>query len=244
MTDVLNYGGGRQTVAMCLLVERDILPRPDYIIAADTGREVATTWAYLDQHIRPRMTALGLDVIIASHDLATVDLYGQNDDLLIPVWTQTGRFPTYCSSEWKARVVQRKLRELGVTSATSWIGFSFDERKRVKGGDRAPWLRSYPLLDLMLTRSDCEQIILSAGLPLPHKSRCFICPHQTDDEWAEVKTNSDEWARAVALDDELRDADERGGVYLHHSRRPLAEADLIEKRGAPGRQCGLGLCFV
>jgi len=244
MPQVLSYGGGKQTVALCLLVERGILPRPDYIMAADTGREVQTTWHYLDEHIRPRMAALGLPVIIAGHDLASVDTHGHNGDLLLPVWTDTGRLSTYCSTEWKARVIQRKLREMGLTTATNWIGFSWDERKRVKGDDRGPWFRSYPLLDLMLTRADCEAIITSAGLPLPHKSRCFICPHQDDHEWAEVKANPDEWAQAVALDDELHDADERGGVYLHHSRVPLRDAELTERQPADGRQCGLGLCFL
>ena len=49
----------------------------------------------------------------------------------------------------------------------------------------------------------------------------------------------------MALDEELRDADERGGVYLHAQRVPLADADLdVEDRNAPTRQCGLGMCFV
>lgn len=37
--EILNYGGGRQTVAMCILIKRGVLPRPDHIIIADTGRE-------------------------------------------------------------------------------------------------------------------------------------------------------------------------------------------------------------
>src|SRR5205823_5953839 len=44
---VLAYGGGTQTVGMCLLVGTGSLPRPDRIVMADTGREVRSTFAYL-----------------------------------------------------------------------------------------------------------------------------------------------------------------------------------------------------
>jgi hypothetical protein len=246
MTQILNYGGGRQTIAMCALVATGRMPRPDYAIAADTGREVATTWQYAREHAVPLLARVGLDLHIAPHDLATVDLYGKNGDLLVPVFTETGKLPTYCSTEWKARVVARYARTvLGVTGPiTNWIGFSFDERQRVKGEDG----RRYPLLDLMLTRADCERIITEAGLPLPRKSRCKMCPHQGNDEWLEIYDQPAEWAEAVAVDEELRDADERGGVYLHQSRRPLRDltrADLDRAQPKePSRQCGLGLCFV
>jgi hypothetical protein len=32
---VLNYGGGRQTVAICILIARGILPKPDRIVIAE-----------------------------------------------------------------------------------------------------------------------------------------------------------------------------------------------------------------
>lgn len=246
MTEILSYGGGMQTIAMCVLVAQGKLPRPDYVIAADTGREIPFTWEYAREHAAPLLRSAGLDLHIAPHDLATVDLYGRNGDLLMPVFTATGKLQTYCSNEWKARVVARYARRvLGVTDEmTNWIGFSLDERKRVKGDAG----RRYPLLDLMLTRQDCVAIVESAGLPLPRKSRCKMCPHQTPDEWLEVYDQPDQWTEAVAIDDEVREADDRGGVFLHESRKPLAlltrEEIAAQRQREPSRQCGLGLCFV
>ena len=243
MVDILNYGGGVQTVAMCVLVATERLPRPDYVIAADTGREMPTTWEYAEAHAWPLLARVGLDLHIASHDLATVDTHGHNGDLLLPAFTTTGKLQTYCSNEWKARVVARYARRmLNVEGPiTNWIGFSLEEARRVKGDAG----RRYPLLDLMLTRADCERIIVDAGLPLPSKSRCWMCPHQTNAEWREVRERPDLWRQAIDLDVEIRDADERGGVWLHRSLRPLAEAPLEQESGrAVGRQCGLGLCFV
>lgn len=241
MPDILNYGGGVQTIAMCVLVARGILPAPDAIIVADTGREMPTTWEYLETHARPLLSPLPIH--IAGHDLATVDTHGKNGDLLLPAFTKTGKLQTYCSTEWKRRVVERYARRtLGmVGELTHWIGFSLEERKRVKGNDG----RRYPLLDLLMTRADCERIIREAGLPLPHKSRCWMCPHQTNAEWREVQADPALWAQAVELDVEIRDADDRGGVWLHRSLIPLEQAPLDKESGRDvGQQCGLGLCFV
>lgn len=245
-TTVLGYGGGVQTVAMCLLVGAGVLPRPDRVVMADTGREVASTVAYLDDYLRPYLAPLGLDVEIAGHDRATVDLYGTNGDLLVPAFTPTGKLPTFCSNEWKQRVVERHLRASGVTAATTWIGFSLDEQKRIKGTGDGPWRRSYPLVDLMLTRTDCEAAITARGWPLPKKSRCWCCPHQSNAEWRELRdTAPEEFALATTLDDEIRAADFGGGVYLHQSRVPLAAADLdAPDRREPARQCGLGTCWL
>ncbi len=247
MPDVMSYGGGVQTIAMCVLVAEDVLSRPARIVAADTGREVQSTWDYLSEIAEPMLARVGLTVEVAPHSLSTVDLYAKNGDLLLPVFTETGKLPTFCSIEWKARVVQRHLRATGIEAANLWIGFSLEEKKRVKSQPDGPWQRSYPLLDLYLTRADCEQIIQRAGFPIPQKSACFMCPHRTNEEWRAVRDQyPDQWSEAIRLDAEIREADERGGVYLHRSLLPLDQVDLDapEKLGAPERQCGMGMCFV
>src|SRR5574343_981868 len=116
-----------------------------------------TTWEYADQYMRPLLASVGLELHIAPHTLATVDLYSGNSDLLVPAFTDTGKLPTYCSTEWKQRVVWRYARKvLGCnTNMINWIGFSLDEVKRIKNEDG----RRYPLVELMLTRADCEYLI-------------------------------------------------------------------------------------
>jgi hypothetical protein len=243
MTEILSYGGGTQTIAMCVLVAQGKLPKPDYIIAANTGREMPTTWEYADEIARPLLASVGLELHVAPHTLATRDLYSSNGDLLVPVYTETGKLPTFCSGEWKARVVGRYARSLGIATAemVTWIGFAFDESKRIKDTTG----RRFPLVDLMLTSEDCRHIIQDAGFPLPYKSRCYMCPHQHNAEWREVRANLELWRQAIELDEELRENDERGGVYLHASRKPLAVADIdAQDRNEPNRQCAFGLCFI
>lgn len=247
---VLSYGGGRQTVALCVLIRRGILPRPDRIVIADTGRENPMTWAYLAAHVRPLLAEIGLGVEVAGHELATVDLYAKNGDLLMPLHTPTGKLPGFCSDEWKRRVIARYLR--GVRGEM-WIGFSLDERRRVArmaaNNDRRGWEPRFPLVELMLTSADCEKVVRDAGLPATHRSSCWMCPHKSNAEWRVIRDEHPaEWAMACDLDDELREYDRdngRPGVWLHHSRVPLREADLDTPEPAEtARQCGLGLCFV
>ncbi len=108
-----------------------------------------------------------------------------------------------------------------------WLGFSFDEQRRATGKAHRNWLTpSYPLIDLRMNREWCLRIIREAGLPEPPKSRCWCCPHQNAKEWREVAANPEEWAKAVQLDSDIREADERGGLFLHKDRKPLALVDL------------------
>jgi hypothetical protein len=140
-------------------------------------------------------------------------------------------------------VVERYARRvLGLQGPlTHWIGFSLDERKRVKNHSQ----RRYPLIEFALSRVDCLRIIADEGLPPPPKSRCWMCPHQHNAEWREVRERPELWQQAIELDHEVRDNDERGGVFLHAQRVPLEQADLeADDRKEPSRQCGLGMCFI
>jgi hypothetical protein len=260
MIDVLSYGGGRQTVAMCHLIARGIVERPDRVVIADTGREKGSTWSYADAHVRPLLRPLGLEIEVAPHSLATVDLFARNGDLLMPLYTPTGKLSAYCSNEWKQRVVRRHLRATGTDGACCWIGFAVDESDRIKerttrrgqlDGDEPPakWPDRYPLAELMLTKANCRRIIEDAGWPLPPPSSCWMCPNMPNAEWREVRANRPaEFEAACRLDEDLRAEDlarGHGGVWLHASRLPLRVADLdAPDRREESRQCGLGMCFL
>lgn len=140
MKTVWSYGGGKQSVAIAALIVQGELPKPDLIVMADTGRERSSTWRYLDDWIRPILSQQGLEVHIAPHSLSTVDLWrgeivdGEGKEtLLIPAFTtltktgEVAKLPTYCSNEWKRRVVMRWLKAQGIDRAEMWLGISRDE---------------------------------------------------------------------------------------------------------------------
>jgi PP-loop superfamily ATP-utilizing enzyme len=246
---VFNYGGGRQTVAMCIMIAKGVLPKPDIIVIADTGRENPSTWEYLETHMRPLMREHGLEIHIASHELSKVDLHDRLGNLQLPVFTKTGKMKHFCSTEWKKRVVRRYLRQQGIAGGTQWLGLAFDEKKR--------WTRVHnrvdkgyrilcPLVDLMINTQACLEIIKAANLPIPHHSSCFMCPNKRNAEWRHIKDNyPEEWQKAIEIDREIRLMDRENGVFLHYSLKPLEEADLAPDEGDKVmQQCSLGVCFV
>lgn len=196
--------------------------------------------------MQPALAAIDKRVEVAPHTLSGDDLYANNGDLLIPVYTSTGKLPTFCSSKWKERVIQRWLRANGCESCECWIGYSKDEQERANRKDELQWYtRRYPLLELGLSRADCRVIIEDYGWPIPLKSACWMCPNQDDDGWHEMKLYSPEdFQKAVELENEIRQWD--GEVWLHEERKPLAEIEFVpgRKRARTGAlQCSFG-CFL
>jgi len=246
---VFNYGGGRQTVAMCIMIAKGVLPKPDAIIMADTGRENPSTWEYLETHMRPLMREHGLEIEVASHDLSTVDLYSHKGTVLMPVHTKTGKFSAYCSGEWKRNVMDRYLRSKGLTGGTRWLGLAFDETRRwsrLHNRQDGKWLIRCPLVDLMLNTEACLETIKASGFPIPHHSSCWMCPHKRNAEWRNIRDNyPEEWQKAIQLDEEVRMQDKEKAMWLHHSRVPLAEANIdTDESKKVVQQCTLGVCFV
>lgn len=234
---VWSYGGGTQSIAIAQLVARARLPRPDRIVIADTGYEFKKTWEYTEQYVAPMLAKIGLTIEIAPHSLATVDLYGKNGDLLIPAYDATKvdekgnhvKLPTFCSNEWKTRVVRRYIggAEANPDGVIMWLGMSIEEIGRMKKSG-LDWCKNHwPLvLNVPMTRNECRDMILAAGLPLPIKSRCKMCPHQGDDEWIEVQQEPEEWQEAIQIDEQIYASH---GVRLHRSGKPLSVVQLIPR---------------
>lgn len=241
-----SYGGGVQSAAIAVLIREGVLPMPDLSVIADTGRERRTTWQYLDEVIRPYLAPVGVTIEVAPHSLATKDLYAADGLTLMPAFTTEGRLPTYCSGYWKLSVVDRWLRSKGVEDCDCWIGFSIDELRRVSKQDRKKWLRlAFPLIDRMINRVMCVRLIEGAGLPLPRKSRCYQCPHQNEEEWAETLADPVDGPLAIACDEEVRANDPEGkGLYLHYSRVPLRLVGSGRGVQTPLAPCEGGLCWT
>jgi hypothetical protein len=240
---VWSYGGGVQSVAIAVLVASGKLPCPDLAAIADTSREGTATWQYLSKYVLPLLSGIGLQIEIAPHSLATVDLYAHNGDLLLPMYTASSKFPTFCSSEWKEYVMMRWARQQGVKSCDVWLGFSHDEIRRAKPGRKKWFRRKFPLIDLMISRATCWQIIQDAGLPIPAKSACWCCPHRNNSEWRYLRDEQpDDWAKAIGLEELVRKQDSE--IWLHRDRVLLPDVDIDSGNFQDVGQCSLGYCFV
>lgn len=246
MTIVWSYGGGTQTAAIAVLILQGRLPRPDLIVMADTAREVTATHEYLSNVVRPA----GLDVTVIGQEWATQGLVDKHGMPLPPVFTRInggklGQTRTYCSNEWKARVIDRWLRSQGVKKHDRWLGISTNEIERMKP-DPSKWCHLvYPLIELVpMNRAACVALVEGYGWPTPPKSRCWMCPMQSSQEWRHLKIDEPEnFERALALEGELRARDP--DVYLHRLGLPLAEAvEQTEQQPGLFDGCDSGYCMV
>lgn len=255
-TDVWSFGGGTQSIAIAVLIAQGRLPKPKHVIFADTGREATETMEYFNANVKPIFDNCGMTLEIAPHGLATVDLYSNKNELLIPAYTENGMLGGFCSNEWKQRVVSRYLRSIGYgpkNPVSVWIGMSVDEIGRAKPSD-AKWRENrHPLLfDVTMSREDCRLLVESYGLPTPPKSSCWMCPYRRNAQWRRLRDfYPEDFEKACQLDEEIRAKDKFNAVYLHDSRVPLREANLEEETTAQQsfvfgevKHCDSGYCWV
>lgn len=226
MIEVWNCGGGRQSAAIAALIIQGRLPKPDWAIMADTGREKSSTWEYANGVLIPALAGFGVTLhIMKTSEYATCDLWSTNmENLLLPVFSNqsggVGKMSNFCSGEWKKRVCERFLRAKGVDLAECrrWIGFSADEPKRIikisQGADYKKGRIRLPLvLDVPMLRRDCAGAVKQMGWPPAPGSMCWMCPNQSDAEWIDLRENSpEEFLEAVLLERAFRSIDPK--VFL------------------------------
>lgn len=256
--EVFSSGGGAQSTAIAALVIQGRLPKPDLVVIADTGREMPTTWQYLDSVTRPALSKIGVEVHRVSQEFcseAAKEEFHQSGSILIPAFSdQNGtasKLPAFCSNEWKQRVINRFLKSkfgLDRKDYRKWIGFSFEETNRVlrmmDGQEYKDGLIWFPLVHGVPTkRYEAIRIVEKMGWPKPPRSRCWMCPNQSDLEWSEVQSDyPDLFAKAIALDDYIRTLDPH--AYLHSTIKPLKEADLSKPDDLFSASCPSGECFL
>lgn len=251
---VLMYGGGRQTIAIIVLILEGKLPMPDIICIADTEREKSTTWSYLENYVQPNFPKQIHR--IPKSKFATVDLYRHTKSgesyLLIPAFTrgengELGKLETYCSNEWKLRVCERWLKtEMGIKEWVTWIGFSADEPKRfnakraaMERSGRADKIR-FPLVDdVPTTKQGCVDLVLAHGWPMPRHSACWHCPLQDDGNW--LDNTPEDQQKAIALEREMQAIDPN--VFLHRSLVPIDQV-IFDKSKQTKEPCDSGVCML
>ena len=247
-TEIWSSGGGVQSTAIAALICQNEIPPPDLAVIVDTERELSTTWAYLDKWVMPELKKHGVVLYrVKKSRYATVDLNSPKGDILIPAFTtesgEIGKLPTYCSTEWKQRVMRRWAVEQGVKQANVWIGFSTDELRRVKQVT-GKWQQSYPLISRGLSRNDCMALVERMGWPSPPRSSCWMCPNKSHEEWRWQQQHAPaDFNLAVDFEKQIQAQDE--DLWLTDVGKPIGGIDFSDDHGDlfTGR-CDSGMCFV
>jgi hypothetical protein len=135
----------------------------------------------------------------------------------------------------------RHLKSLGLKKWTTWLGFTTDEIERVKPSGVAYSENAFPLIEANLRRSDAEAILNRAGLPIA-KSSCVFCPLHSKAMWRSVAENPAEMARAVSVDDAIRNREPGCQTFVHRARKPLGECIDLTQPSLFGEDCDSGYC--
>jgi hypothetical protein len=238
----ISFGGGVQSTALLVLAAQGRIDYSTFLFAnVGDDSEHPATLAYIRDVAVPYAVDAGLDLQQLHRrrrDGATETLWqrlNRPDTRSIPIPVRMANGAPgrrSCTGDFKIRVIGRWLREHGATAkdpATVGIGISVDEIHRANRRRSEPREEiEYPLLDLGLRRSDCEHIIVDAGLPVPPKSACFFCPFRTVEAWRQQRRNEPElFVRSVQLEETLnlrRAAIGRDPAFLTRYGRPLSDA--------------------
>jgi hypothetical protein len=137
---------------------------------------------------------LRADSIDPAHRYTSIPYFVRNPD------GSEGMGRRQCTSEYKLAPIRRKVRELlGAKApdfrrvpkgrvAEQWVGFSTDEIGRVSDKFSVSYLRvRYPLLELGMSRKDCERWLRSRGWTSVAKSACIGCPFHGNRQWRELR---------------------------------------------------------
>jgi len=253
MTRAFSFGGGVQSVAALVLAARKKIFF-DVFMFANVGEdsEEEKTLAYLRETAIPYARANGISLVEVSRSGETLyqRTIREERSIGIPVRMENGA-PGHrqCTTLYKRAVVRKAL---GKGDHIVGLGISWDEIERMATDSGYRNISNeYPLIDLRMTREDCEKLIASEGIPVPPKSACWFCPFHRLNHWRDLRQKSPEtFKKAAELERMLIDKSVSLGrrpVYLTRKGRPLEEAvdpQMIILFGDDESSCESGYCMT
>ena len=162
-----------------------------------------------------------------------------------------GRMQKTCTSKAKveriARYCDDRFPDMDVEM---WIGFEANEGDRIKKDPRGPNANlkykpgqarrrnRWPLMENGLCRCRCEALVRDAGYPVPRKSACTFCGHNTRGDLLTLRTDLPEtFALVQQYEDDSKITQKGQGVKMRFSGDPEFKLnDYIDGRKPNGKQ--------
>lgn len=251
---VIAWGRGVPSTTMAVMSALGDLEVVDAVLHCDAGWEHYGTYDVGD-YFSGWLTRRGVHVEV----LATGDIRreGCDEHVHMPLWTETGGpLQWQCTRHFKVAPQRRRMRELlgydpsrapapPAGSIEQWIGYTFEERHRMRPSRRQYVVSRWPLIERRMTRRDCIDYLRAHGLRIPPPSSCVGCPFKSAERWR--LTCAGDMDEAIAFDEGIRGNPlmGKGGlmadrlyVYKPQGGLPvaLAEADFDLGRDGDGGQ--------
>lgn len=237
---VISLGLGVQSTALYYMSSIGELPRCDYAIFADLGREKKKTIQYLKFLQGWQKQNKGIPIIVIRKKNLYKDLLNSTNSTgqqfsSIPAFTKnedgtTGMLRRQCTNEYKIEQVDKAIREILDVKVIIkqqievWKGISLEEIERLSIPETKWKIHVYPFCGYKVAKSGAEKINTLKGtrndilnwyefndLPVPPKSSCVFCPYQSDAAWYDMKINEpSDFKAAVRVDRAIRDSTKKG----------------------------------
>ena len=246
MKNYLSFGGGVNSVAMHILMLRENI---DFeAIFVDHGTDWPETYEYLGIFQDWLSKNRYKNIKILSHKD-----YGYQDTLrfasLYDYYFSKKAVPSVkmrdCTSKFKIKVIWSYAE----TPCFMCIGIDAGEAHRAKISIKKGIENRWPLIEYGVDREGCKKIIRDAGLPVPMRSGCYICPFQSAAQWKELRRKHPcLFKRAVELEKsnmEYRKEIGKKSFTISSSKKTLNaivneyQEPLWEEDRYPPCQCGL-----
>ncbi|WP_375501643.1 hypothetical protein [uncultured Nostoc sp.] len=266
----LSFGGGVQSSAIYLMLIHepwrllDVMGElPDKVYFADTGAETKDTYKAVNYMQSFKSKVFEIEVVSNGNILERQYTSGDYNPLF-PFFIKQldggiGMAKRQCTSEYKIRAIQKACREafkltnvkLMIPTVSQWLGISIDEPERIKTSEGKGFITQYPLVQLGWDRKKCIEYCESYNWT-PTKSRCFMCPYQSDANWLQLKRDSpDEFEEACLVDEKIRETLLWGDAtknqtttsqsFLHRSCIPLRNVKFKGENNLFADECQ-GVC--
>lgn len=224
----------------------EISPGLDAAIFADTGDEPAAVYAHLSWLRSKGVLPFPVYVAHPAKSLSAA-LRSGDEAARIPFFVGSGGIGMrQCTRNWKLRPIRRLTRQLlgkgprsyiAPGTVEAWIGISTDEALRIKPSTIQFITNRHPLIELGMSRQDCEAWLRAHGYLVPAKSSCVYCPYKGNEQWRNIKVADPiSWQAAVEMDKWLREPQQvsrfHGQLFVHRSRTSLDEVQLEDTRSA------------
>lgn len=224
-----SYGAGVQSIAILYKYIKGEIERPDVVVFADTKAEPLDVYkkVWRDKEVCEK-NGIKFD-IISYGDLSVAPK--EKNQFFLPLFVkktdgEVGMMFRTCTERYKIQPIKRHLRKtLGAKTVEMWLGISTDEASRMKDSKVKYMKNRYPLIDLMMSRKDCEKYLSSIGVEAS-KSACVFCPYRNAGGWNKIRSVEQDWKQAVEYDNMIRYMRSGVGITLsvHRSGLPLSEA--------------------
>lgn len=244
---IFSSGGGVQSTAALILSANEKIDFPIHVFA-NTGNdsEHPDTLAYVRDVLVPYAAEAGIEFVETQkrrqgkYEKQTLveHIYRTKRSIPIPARLPSGAPGNRnCTVDFKIRVIDKWIAENDGKGQHIEVGLGIttDEIHRAKSRpieNVRGFTKQvvYPLIDMRLSRADCQNMIRQEGLPVPPKSSCFFCPFHSRDYWIRLREQRPKlFGKAVEIEEHINAkrrhfTGEDAGIRLHYSLLPLKQA--------------------